>query len=291
MTDSTGPVITQPDASVEGMVAPGQEHILEEFIQEQEQAQAEAQEPEKLLGKFNSTEDLAAAYQELERKLGQAKADPDPSNEQSPPEEYTAEAVAGMYGADKVEALRERGIDMVELSRQADAGEDISEHYDALAETYNVSREMVDTFVRNATSQTQSQAQPQPLTAAEGLAIKEEFGGEAGFQQLAQWATQNLSQQELDSYNAVVNGFDKNAIVWALRAIEARRSSPDSVVQPKLIGGSAPAQQTGFKSEQQVLDAMNKKNERGQRLYDVDEAYRNDFVIALNQSNGVFEGR
>ena len=36
MTDSTGPVITSPDASVEGMVGPGQEHILEEFLQEQE---------------------------------------------------------------------------------------------------------------------------------------------------------------------------------------------------------------------------------------------------------------
>ena len=45
MTDSAqlnpGPVITTPDASVEGMVAPGQENLLEEFIQEQEAAQEE----------------------------------------------------------------------------------------------------------------------------------------------------------------------------------------------------------------------------------------------------------
>ena len=285
MTDSTGPVITTPDASVAGMVGPGQEHILEEFIQEQEQEQAQAQEPEKLLGKFNSTEDLAAAYQELERKLGQPKAQPEPSDEQSPPEEYTAEAVAGIYGADKVEALRERGIDMVELTRQADAGEDISEHYDALAETYNVSREMVDAYVRNATSQTESQSEGSVLTPADGIAIKNQFGGEEAFDQLGQWAEQNLSRQELDSYNAVVNRGDKDGIIWALKAIEARRSSPDAVVQPKLIGGSAPAQPVGFQSEQEVLDAMNKKNERGQRKYDVDPAYRDQVVQTLAQSN------
>ena len=36
---------------------------------------------------------------------------------------------------------------------------------------------------------------------------------------------------------------------------------------------------------QQVLDAMNKKNERGQRKYDVDEAYRQKVIAALAQSN------
>lgn len=285
MTDSTGPVITSPDASVEGMVGPGQEHILEEFIQEQEQEQAQAQQPEKLLGKFNSTEDLAAAYQQLEKRLSQNKADPEPSNEQSPPEEYTPEAAANIYGAERVEALGQKGIDMVQLMQRADAGEDISESYEALAEVYNVSEEMVSNYVRNAVGQQQESTGDTPLPQAEIDAIKDAFGGEAAFDQLGDWANKNLSPEEMDRYNAVVNRGDKDGIIWALQAITAKRNAPDSVVEPKLIGGSAPTKPLGFESEQQVLDAMNKKNERGQRLYDVDEAYRDKVVKALAQSN------
>ena len=87
---STGPVIPTPDASVEGMVAPGQEGLLDEFIQEQEAAQDEN--PEKLLGKFNSTEDLARAYQQLERRLSQKDQDsPSDTQPQYETTNYTAE--------------------------------------------------------------------------------------------------------------------------------------------------------------------------------------------------------
>jgi hypothetical protein len=39
-----------------------------------------------------------------------------------------------------------------------------------------------------------------------------------------------------------------------------------------------------FESQQQVLDAMNRRNDRGERFYDVDEAYRNKVAMILNSS-------
>ena len=288
MTDSAqlnpGPVITTPDASVEGMVAPGQENLLEEFIQEQEAAQEE-EEQEKILGKFNSAEDLARAYQQLERRLGQQSQDP-PSESQPSPEGsgYTAEQATEIYGADAVESLAGKGIDMADLMWQADQGGDISEHYDTLAETFNVSRQMVENYVTSA--QTGSGGnEAVELDANQQSAIKEMVGGEQGFADLSQWAKDNLDQAELDSYNAVANSGNVDGIVWALKAIQARRAAPDAVVEPKLLGGTAAAAPTAFKSEQQVLDAMNKKNDRGQRLYDVDEAYRNDVTALLARSD------
>ena len=286
MTDSAqlnpGPVITTPDASVEGMVAPGQENLLEEFIQEQEAAQAE--EPEKLLGKFNSTEDLARAYQQLERRLGQQSQD-SPSDSQPAPEGsgYTAEQATEIYGADAVESLASKGIDMADLMWQADQGGDISEHYDTLAETFNVSRQMVENYVNSA--QAVGGDEGFELDASQQSAIKEMVGGEQGFADLSEWAKNNLDQSELDSYNAVANSGNVDGIVWALKAIQARRAAPDAVVEPKLLGGTAPAAPTAFESEQQVLDAMNKKNERGQKLYEVDEAYRNKVMALLAKSN------
>ena len=66
-TTPDSPQITSPEAAAEGIVAPGQEDLLNEFIQEQEAEQ----EPDLIGGKFRSQEDLLKAYQELERKQGQ----------------------------------------------------------------------------------------------------------------------------------------------------------------------------------------------------------------------------
>lgn len=285
MTDSNatpeGPIINTADASVEGMIGPGQEGLLEQFIQEQESAQE--QEPEKLLGKFNSTEDLARAYQQLERRLGQQGQDsPSGSQPSSEGTGYSAEQATEIYGAEAVEALGSKGINMAELMWQADQGGDISEHYDTLAETFGVSRQMVENYVSSAQQGGGDEAVV--LDASQQSAIKEMVGGEQGFADLSQWAKDNLDAAELDSYNAVANSGNVDGIVWALKAIQARRAAPDAVVEPKMISGNAPAAPKVFESQQQLLDAMNKRNEKGQRLYDVDEAYRQKVYAVVEKS-------
>ena len=266
------------------MIAPGQENILEEFIQEQ-QVEQQA-EPDKLLGKFNSTEDLAKAYQELERKLGQTDGGQTSGPDHNQPSNgYTVEQAREMYGSEAVDALAGQGVDLADMMWKADTGEDVSESYDTLAAAFNVPRQVVENYVISAQKGGSSAAQPTGMTAADEASIKEQFGGDEGFSDLSQWAEANLPQADLDSYNAVVDSGNKAAIEWALRAISARRQAPDAVVQPKLIGGGAPTQPKRFESKQQVLDAMNKTNERGQRLYDVDEAYRSKVAALIGQSD------
>ena len=278
-----GPVLTEPEASNPQVVAPGQESILEEFIQEQEAASEG--EPEKLLGKFNSTEDLAKAYQELERKLGQNDREGSDPDHNQPSNGYTADQAREVYGTEPVDALAEQGVDLADLMWKADTGVDISESYDTLAAAFNVPRQVVENYVSSAQSAGSAAPEVPVMTPADEAAIKEQFGGDQGFADLSQWAEANLPQADLDSYNAVVDSGNKAAIEWALRAISARRQAPDAVVQPKLIGGGAPTQPKRFESQQQVLDAMNKRNDRGQRLYDVDDAYRSKVVELIGQSD------
>lgn len=264
----TAPQITAPEAATEGMVAPGQEALLEEFIQEQ-QAQKE---PELLAGKFKSVEDLARSYQELEKKLGQPqqqKADPEVPHQS---ESYTQEQAVQVYGQEAVEALAGKGIDLADVMFRADSGEDVSQHYDALAETFNVPRQVVENYVAKA--QATGSQQQAGLTEADTAQIKSMVGGDEGFAELSRWAASNLDAKELAEYNAVVDSGNKQAIQWAVKAIAAKRAAPDAVIEPKLYGGGDAPQQTRFESQQQVLDAMGKTNERGQRLYEVDEAYR-----------------
>ena len=275
------PQITTPEGSVEGMVAPGQENLLEEFIQEQQASE----EPELLAGKFRNQEELLKGYEGLQRKLGQpdrSEADPETA---PPAQSYSQEQAAQVYGSEAVEALQAKGIDLAEVMFKADSGEDISGHFDDLAEVFQVPRQVVENYVGKA--QAGGTQEAAGLSDADAASIKEMVGGDQGFADLSKWAAANLDAGELASYNAVVDSGNKAAIEWALKAMVARRSAPDAVVEPKLYGGGTAPKQTRFESQQQVLDAMNKTNERGQRLYEVDEAYRNR-VAQMMAASDVF---
>ncbi len=279
----TSPQLTVPEGEKGGMVGPGQEGIVEEFAKEQEQLQEE----EAILGKFKNPQELAKAYAELQRKMGQQSAEPaaEPAPEAEAGESpgYSADQASEVYGKEAVELLAGKGVDLAELMWNADQGADISEHYDTLAETFKVPRQVVENYVSKA--QSASSAGEAGLSDADATELLQSVGGQDNFNQLSGWAKSNLPADELASYNAVVDSGNKEAIGWALKAMQARQLAPESVVEPQLYGGGAPTDTVvQFESQQQVLDAMNKRNDRGQRLYDVDEAYRNKVAMILHSS-------
>jgi len=284
-----GPQLTTPE-QLEGLVAPGQENVVEEFAREQEQAAQE----DAILGKFKSPQELAKAYAELQRKMGQQSGKQPEETQQAEPESapeqkgsYTAEQASERYGAAAVESLAEKGVDLGEVMAKADQGQDISEHYELLAETFNTTPQMVDMFKQAMT------AAPAPALAASGdglsdadtNAILGEVGGQQAFDALQAWGRQNMSEQEKASYNAAVDSGNAEAVRWALKSLQAQQGLKQQDVEPQLYGGGTPASGAQvFQSQQQVLDAMNKRNDQGQRLYDVDEAYRNKVAMILNSS-------
>ena len=276
---SNNPQISTPE-QLEGLVGPGQENILEEFVQEQEAAQSN----DKILGKFNTQEDLAKAYTELEKRVGQQPKNetPEPPVEQTD-DNYTAEAASELYGKEYVDALSEKGVDMADIMKRADSGEDISANYDTLAEVFNVPKAVVENYV-NAAQQTQM---PAPgLTPEDGVEVRNAIGGDEAFAEVTQWVEKNVDKQTLENYNKIADT-NKEAALWALKFFQAQMKSPGSVVEPKLYGGGNVPSQTTYESKQQVLDAMNKTNSKGQRLYDVDEAYR-DKVAKILLNSDVF---
>lgn len=276
---SNNPQISTPE-QLEGLVGPGQENILEEFVQEQEAAQSN----DKILGKFNTQEDLAKAYTELEKRVGQQPKNetPEPPVEQTD-DNYTAEAASELYGKEYVDALSEKGVDMADIMKRADSGEDISANYDTLAEVFNVPKAVVENYV-NAAQQTQM---PAPgLTPEDGVEVRNAIGGDEAFAEVTQWVEKNVDKQTLENYNKIADT-NKEAALWALKFFQAQMKSPGSVVEPKLYGGGNVPSQSTYESKQQVLDAMNKTNSKGQRLYDVDEAYR-DKVAKILLNSDVF---
>ena len=282
----TGPELSKSELHGEGLVAPGQEDMARAFLEEPapsgEEAGGEAVR-EKILGKFESQDDLARAYQELERKLGQ-RQEAEPAQPDTTAQPYTRDQAVQRYGEGAVEALGEKGVDLAALMWKADNGGDISEHYTALAGAFNVSPEVVADYV--ARSRAPQAAPSGGMSDSDVAEIKAMVGGDEAFASLSSWAAQNLDAQELADYNAAVDSENKDAIRWALRSIQQRAGAGDSRrVEPRMVGGGSPASQMTFTSEQQVLNAMNKRDDRGRRLYDIDPAYREKVKEVLANSN------
>ena len=262
----------------EGLIGPGQEEMAQEFMG---QPQAEPQEDPGLIGgKFKTNEDLLRAYQEMERKQSQSSSDS--AEVSSQPDGYTPEQAVEVYGDDIVNAVNEAGLDMADLMWKADNGGDISEHYDALAEAVGVPRQVVENYVAKAQA---GDGVVSEMTAADEAQIMSEVGGQEAFQQLSGWARANLDPADLADYNAVVDSGNKSAIRWALKAMQAKsQGAPSS--EPKLIRGQAPAAEPRkFNSKSEVMEAMNKRDSRGRKLYEVDTAYQQKFAELLSNSD------
>lgn len=274
------PVITTPEATNEGLVAPGQEELYQQILAEEAGApQAEPPaEPEMLLGKFKSVDDLTKAYQELERKLGQPKeAEPEPQQVQP----YTREQSITDYGEALTDAFETAQVNPYEIAAKLAAGEPADPFVTPLAEATGFPPAVVSQYLQSFQPKGEAQGEASQLSDADMSALKESVGGDQAFQQLSSWAVSNLSAEDLTSYNAVVDSGNRDAIRWALKALQAQAGQTSQVQQPKLISGGTPAKTSRFESQQQVLDAMNKTNDRGQRLYDVDDAYRAKFEQML----------
>ena len=267
----------------EGMIAPGQEELAQQFLGEPEEGTPAVQtDPgEDLIGgKFRSQDDLLKAYQELEKKQSQASGPDSAAPSQS--QNYTAEQAVEVYGEDIVSAVNEAGLSMADLMWQADNGGDISEHYDALAQAVGVPRQVVENYVAKAQGGGGEQA---VMSDADEAAIINEVGGQDAFNQLSGWAKQNLDANELAEYNATVDSGNTQAIRWALKALQAK-SAPAAPSEPKLIRGQAPAEtQRRFNSKAEVMEAMNKRDSKGRRLYDVDTEYQRKFAELMNNSD------
>lgn len=273
------------EAVAETPIAPGQEGLLEQFIAEREAEERQAAEPEKILGKFNSAEDLAKAYQELERKLGQPKDEPAADEPAAEPRAYTKEEGVKEYGEFLAGKFEEAELNPFEMAAAHEAGQDVTPFIEKL-EAAGIPRSVVERYLDSGAAPAEATTE---LSDADLSELKGMVGGEESFQKLSIWVKENVPEQEVNDYNEVVASGNKAAIRWALKALQARASQGDAkpaLKEPELIGsGRPPSGGKTFESKAQVLEAMGKLNSKGQRLYEVDEAYRGQVIRMLDASD------
>lgn len=216
--------------------------IGEEMIEAQEQ---------KLAGKYSNTEELEAAYLELQKKLGSQEDDSyDEYDEESDDYDYS-------FLDDAIQSINESGQISDDLLDQI--GEmDSVELFAAMAnQDIQVSRD---------------------LSEGELSAVYDAVGGQDQYASLIDWAQDNFSEAEIEAYDATVESGNLSQINLALQALYYRYT--DAVGQDGTLLQGKPAQaEAAYRSQAELIKAMNDPR------YDNDPAYRQDVLNKLDRSD------
>src|SRR6056300_1119329 len=234
---------------------------IEQPVEQTNETQSAQSKPEGLPEKFNSVEDLAKSYAELEKKLGgqsqETKEEVDP----------VAKSDNNLEIAEK--AVDSAGLDMSALQAEyAEKGELDTKSYEAL-EKAGISKEYVDSYIAGQEAIAKTQADE----------IKSTVGGDETYQEMVDWASKNMTEGEKTAYNKAVNSGDMDTVKLAVNALKSQFERANGV-EPKLVEGKAqPSQEQGFLSWAQVTEAMSDPR------YAKDMAYQNEVKNKLANSN------
>lgn len=168
--------------------------------------------PSWLPEKFKSAEDLAKAYSELQSKFG--------SKDQ-------ADAPATPPDAEVKDALESKGLDLNTFSEEyGQRGELSPESYEKLQQA-GYPRNIVDDYI-------EGQKARGALYESE---VKSIAGGNEQFNEMIDWAKANLSPQEINAYNNVIDSGDPSQAKLAVAGIYQKFSS-NRPTEPNLFKGS-----------------------------------------------------
>jgi len=241
----------------------------------------EEKEGELLAGKYKSVEDLERAYKELQTKLSRGEsADPEPEETDDDVESEEEDKPAGnareLYGEAIGGKLDEAGIDFQDMNvRWQQTGTLEAGDYEQLEEA-GFNRDMVDAYLAGIQYKA---TQDTALSVKEVASIKESLGGEAEYNKMIEWAAENLSADEVEGFNQIINTQPMASVKMAITGLHARYSAIEGR-EPKLIGGRAPKGSTDkFESTAQLVAAMSDPK------YSSDPAYQRKVQEKLSRSS------
>ena len=211
---------------------------------------------------FETPEDLAKSYKELQAKFTQGQ--------QQQPAAAPADDTMQVSNPDgEADDDDGEGSSFEDYITEALSGEGLTEDdYAALAEA-GYDRNVVDRYVDGVTAS---------ATAAESAAV-DTVGGKENYAALVQWASASLAEADIDGFNAVAERGNPAEIRLAVQGLQAQYVKANGSVPSVDLGGRpAPAGASGFESWAQVTTAM-----RDSR-YANDPAYRSEVERKLAAS-------
>ena len=244
-----------------------------------------------LAGKYKNAEDLANAYIELEKKLGEKKpteevATPEPETTDLP--QFYAEdgsvnydSAKELYGDNLGGIFQKAEIDPFKMNEHfaENNGTLSDEMYEQLGEA-GLNKTVIDAYLKGVRQEVgieEVAAQPE-LSESEVSDLKGLAGGESGYNDLMKWASDNLAKDDIESFDDVLATGNKSAVKFAIKALIGQMEETEGR-DSNIVTGKKPVAGDAYRSMAEVVRDMNKPE------YELDPAYRADVQRKIERSN------
>ena len=209
-----------------------------------------------LAGKYKDAQELEKAYIELQGKLGETKEETKESTEEVEEEVEAKEPDSDFLNRLWDEAQSEFTDETMKELNSMDPKDLAKMHLDYRSKTQ----------------------QPQ-ITDKQVKQLKDVAGGEKDYATMMDWAKQSLEKREIDMFDSVMDKGDPMACYFAIQALKYRFDDSSGVEGTMLTGKAPSSRGDQFKSQAQVVEAMNAPK------YDNDPAYRREVMDKLERSD------
>ena len=237
--------------------------VGEKLVAEQEQL---------LAGKYKSAEELENAYLSLQKKLGQTEeeeVDYESSDEGYEEEEGSDEEVSEYAPA--VNLITEASEEY--YANDGQLSEDTIDAFSSMS-----SQDLVNAYLEIQAKNPQA-SQGVELSESQVNQVQNAAGGEANYNQVINWAAENLNDAAIDAFDSVVDSGNTMAIQIAFQGLQAEYNDANGYEGRMLQGKAASSVGETFRSQAELVSAM------ADPRYDTDEAYRDDILRKLNESD------
>ncbi len=221
-----------------------------------------------LAGKYKDAQELEKAYIELQSKLGSPKEEAEQSEElEIEPEGKKEEEVEKPDSTDILDRLWDQAV---------------SKDYkdETLQELSNMSAR--DIAQMHLQYRAENQSQQEVVTEEQVTQLKDIAGGDRGYNSMMGWAKDALHKDEIDMYDAVMEQGNPLACFFAVQALKYRYDDASGVEGNMLTGKAPSTKGDQFKSQAQVIEAMNDPR------YEKDPAFRKEVADKLERSDVQF---
>lgn len=236
--------------------APGELNAEEQdSLQVGEQMAAEQE--SLLAGKFQNPEALEKAYLELQTKLGSSTDETDESEPEYEPEEGNTDFLDSLWEQASSDTLSDETMSTLS---EMDSTE--------LANMYLEYRNNVE-----------QQTVQSELSDSDISSIQDSVGGSNEYSAMLGWAKDNLTEQEIEMYDQVMDRGDPASAFFAAQALRYRYNETVGTDGQMLTGSASFDSSEGFRSQAELVKAMSDPR------YDNDPAYRTDVLKKLDRSD------
>ena len=109
--------------------------------------------------------------------------------------------------------------------------------------------------------------------------VRDSVGGKSEYDKIVGWAGQNLSKEDIESFDTLISSGNVGAIKLAVSGLKTQYEAANGY-EGKMYTGKAPQTSSDvFRSQQELVAAMSDPR------YDEDPAYRQDVIEKLDRSD------